>query len=147
MHTRATCPLRMDAFKEAALQIVHEEVYMEVKFDCISSEFGFNYPINPSEQEKKRQMRLKKYCYRACASRLKTIGAFSSQMKKQWLISGMTEAAENLDEWIVRFNSIDPAEGVMSRDVLSVSILRALINGLQKMRLSDGQMGPFDDSE
>ena len=147
MHTRATCPLRMDAFKEATAKIVHEETYRALKFDCICSEFMCNYPINPSEQEKKRQMGLKKDYYRACASRLKTMGAFSSQMKKQWLISELKEAVEDLDERIVHFNSIDPAEGVMSRDVLAVSILRALINGLQKMRLSDGQMGPFDDSE
>ena len=147
MHTRATCPLRMTAFKEAAAKIVHEEAYTAVKFDCICSEFMCNYPINPSEQEKKRQMGLKKDCYSASASRLKRLGAFSSQIKKQWLISGLKEAVENLDERIVRFHSIDPVEGVMSRDILTVSILRALINGLQKMRLSDGRMGPFDDSE
>ena len=143
MQTRATSPL--DSFVLKSETIVHEEIYLVIKFDVLCPGDG-TYPAFPDEKERLRIQRLKKECYTNCALRLQHIGLLSSQIKKNYLISYIKEAIVEMDERILEMRAfLDPTR--VCRSVVMVSIFRALLNGLVKAKLSDGKLVGFDDSE
>jgi hypothetical protein len=145
MSTRARDTHRMVDLLHRVDRVLWREVYFEIKWYVLCPGDG-TYPANPDEAEAKRIQKLKLDCYKEVGRQFKKMGIFSSQLKKDRIFPGMLEAILDFDE---RNRRLVPEFGPdrIPRGVVEVSVLRAVYNGLRKMKLSDGQMPEFDDSE
>ena len=142
MFTRAQ---RTEGFEQQVDEIIHKEVYFEIKWDSLCPGDG-DFPADPNPEEKAHVEKLKTDCYTFAAQEFKKIGALSSQPKKDIIRTNLLRMIDMESERIDSYNNFfrDPTR--MSRSVVEISVLRALLNGLQKAKLSDGGLGAFDDA-
>jgi hypothetical protein len=125
--------------------VLERKLYFEIKWYALCPGDG-TYPANPDMAEAERIKKLKLDCYKAVGRKFKTMGIFSSQLKKDLIFPELLEAIRYSDD---RNRRLAPEFGPdrIPRCAVEVSVLRAVYNGLRKMKLSDGQMPEFDDSE
>ncbi len=145
MSTRARNSLRVSDLLSQVGDVLDKEVYYKIKWDSLYPGDG-TYSANPDKAEAERIKKLKLDCYSAVGRKFKTMGIFSSQLKKDLIYPELLEAIRYSDD---RNRRLAPEFGPdrIPRGVVEVSVLRAVYNGLRKMKLSDGQMPEFDDSE
>jgi hypothetical protein len=124
--------------------VLDKEVYSLIKWDSLYPGDG-TYPADPDKEEAERIKNLKLDCYSAVGRKFKTMGIFSSQLKKDLIFPELLEAIRYSDD---RNRRLEPEFGPdrIPRCAVEVSVLRAVYNGLRKMKLSDGRMPEFDDS-
>ena len=142
MFTRAQ---RTEGFEQQVDEIIHKEVYFEIKWDSLCPGDG-DYPADPNPEEKAHIEKLKTGCYTFAAQEFKKIGVLSSQPKKDIIRTNLLRMIEMESERIEDFDRFFGDATRVSRGVVEISVLRALLNGLQKAKLSDGELGAFDDA-
>ena len=145
MSTRARDPLRMSDLLSRVDVVLQRKVYFQIKWYVLCPGDG-TYPANPDIAEAGRIKELKLDCYKEVGRKFKKMGIFSSQLKKDIILPGLLEAIRYFDDSNRRLGPMFEADRI-PRGVVEVSVVRALYNGLRKMKLSDGQMPEFDDSE
>ena len=138
MQTRAMPSTRPEDFFFEVSHVLTKHVY-----SVISDE---TYAADSSKEEQEHIQRLKTSCYRVIGRKFKSMGVFSSKNKKECICKALSFAIQVTDQHNVGLKVfIDPSR--MPRGVIEVSLLRAILNGLQKMKLSEARMPAFDDSE
>ena len=138
MQTRAMNSARPEDFFFEVSHVLTKHVY-----SVISDE---TYAADSSKEEQEHIQRLKTSCYRVIGRKFKSMGVFSSKNKKECICKALSFAIQVTDQHNVGLKVfIDPSR--MPRGVIEVSLLRAILNGLQKMKLSEARMPAFDDSE
>ena len=145
MSTRARDTLRMSDLLSRVGDVLQRKVYFEIKWYALCPGDG-TYPANPDMAEAERIKKLKLDCYKAVGRKFKKMGIFSSQLKKDRIFPALLEAIHYFDDRNRQMAPRFDADRI-PRGVVEVSVVRALYNGLRKMKLSDGQMPEFDDSE
>jgi hypothetical protein len=138
MQTRTMNSARPEDFFFEVSHVLTKHVY-----SVISDE---TYAADSSKEEQEHIQRLKTSCYRVIGRKFKSMGVFSSKNKKECICKALSFAIQVTDQHNVGLKVfIDPSR--MPRGVIEVSVLRAILNGLQKMKLSEARMPAFDDSE
>ena len=139
MQTRTMNSARPEDFFFEVSHVLNKHVY-----SVISDE---TYAADSSKEEQEHIQRLKTSCYsRVIGRKFKSMGVFSSKNKKECICKALSFAIQVTDQHNVGLKVfIDPSR--MPRGVIEVSVLRAILNGLQKMKLSEARMPAFDDSE
>jgi hypothetical protein len=138
MQTRTMNSARPEDFFFEVSHVLRKHVYSVISDDT--------YAADSSKEEQEHIQRLKTSCYRVIGRKFKSMGVFSSKNKKECICKALSFAIQVTDQHNVGLKVfIDPSR--MPRGVIEVSVLRAILNGLQKMKLSEARMPAFDDSE
>ena len=141
MQTRAMNSARPEDFFFEVSHVLNKHVYSVIKLYSDDT-----YAADSSKEEQEHIQRLKTSCYRVIGRKFKSMGVFSSKNKKECICKALSFAIQVTDQHNVGLKVfIDPSR--MPRGVIEVSLLRAILNGLQKMKLSEARMPAFDDSE
>jgi hypothetical protein len=126
--------------------VLYKHVYSVIKIDnLVFSSGDGTYPADSNKDERERIKRLKISCYGEFGRKLKTMGVFSSKMKKESIYKALHFAIQVSDQYNLGIKAVIKPSRI-PRGVVEVSVLRAILNGLQKMKLSDARMPAFDDS-
>ena len=141
MQTRTMPSTRPEDFFFEVSHVLNKYVYSVIKLYSDDT-----YAADSSKEEQEHIQRLKTSCYRVIGRKFKSMGVFSSKNKKECICKALSFAIQVTDQHNVGLKVfIDPSR--MPRGVIEVSLLRAILNGLQKMKLSEARMPAFDDSE
>ena len=141
MQTLAMPSTRPEDFFFEVSHVLNKHVYSVIKLYSDDT-----YAADSSKEEQEHIQRLKTSCYRVIGRKFKSMGVFSSKNKKECICKALSFAIQVTDQHNVGLKVfIDPSR--MPRGVIEVSLLRAILNGLQKMKLSEARMPAFDDSE
>jgi hypothetical protein len=146
MQTRAMNSARPEDFFFEVSHVLSKHVYSVIKLYTLVLSSDGMYAADSSKEEQEHIQRLKTSCYRVIGRKFKSMGVFSSKNKKECICKALSFAIQVTDQHNVGLKVfIDPSR--MPRGVIEVSVLRAILNGLQKMKLSEARMPAFDDSE
>lgn len=142
MFTRATAVPH--GFDDTINEIIHREVYFEIKWVSLCPGDG-DFPVDPTPDEKASVKKLKTDCYKCAAKGLKKAGVLSSKLKRNMVKTILLRKIDDTADRINQFNSFFDDQTRMSRAVVEACVFRALLNGVQKAKLSDGELGAYDD--
>ena len=144
MRTRANDPARIENFISKVKHVLDQHVYSVIRIDNLVSSGCGTYAADNVELE--RIKRIKTACYGKVGRKFKSLGVFSSKPKKESIVNALRHAVKVADQHNAGIKAaIDPSR--MPRGAVDVSVLRAILNGLLGMKLSDARMPVFDDSE
>ncbi len=142
MNTRAR-NVCIDTLSSKLDRVLYSEVYFAIKWDTLCPGDG-TYPAQQEKEELARVKQLKTRCYREAERKFKALGVFSSAVKKESLCRDLLQTIRQIEQHNTELQEfIGPSR--MPRGVVEASVLRALFNGLRKMKLSDARMPGFDD--
>ena len=144
MFTRARDTIQPDNFICKLSDVINQHVYFDVKFHYLCPSDG-TYPSQLDKDQQKAVKLLKNSCYREVGREFKAMGIFSSKAKKEFIFPLLREAIRACVQDNLEMTEILDLSRI-PRGKVTVSVLRAILNGLRKMKLSDARMPGFDDS-
>jgi hypothetical protein len=141
-NTRST--IATEDFGNKIEAILHEH-YFEIKWALLYPGDG-DFPVAPNADEKASVEKLKLDCCKFAAQELKKVGVLSSKLKRNIVKTTLLRKIDGTVDRIHGYNSFFDDQTRMSRAVVEACVFRALLNGLQKAKLSDGKLGAYDDA-
>jgi hypothetical protein len=100
--TRARSIQSFNTYGLKLVDALYREVFFVIKkkWDTLyQGDDGASYPAHPEEKELSARIRqLKTDCYRGAERRLKTLGVFSSEKKKEFLCGRLSTAIRQIKE-------------------------------------------------